>query len=87
MKTLNWREALPRMVADLIIVHASMAGALVASVIYRTALGYGASLSITQLSSGCFLPSSRWFFGSTVSTRTREATPAGTRCGSYSEVC
>jgi len=39
MNKLEWQEALPRMVADFIIVHMSMIGALAISVVYRTARG------------------------------------------------
>jgi nucleoside-diphosphate-sugar epimerase len=42
MNKLNWREALPRIVADFLIVHISMVGAFAASVMYRTAYGHGA---------------------------------------------
>jgi len=40
MKDLKWREALPRMAADFIIVHLSMIGALAISVVYQTASGH-----------------------------------------------
>src|ERR1035438_9883579 len=39
----NWKEALPRIFADFVIVHLSMIGALAVSVVYRTAYGTGAS--------------------------------------------
>jgi len=41
MKKFNWKEGLPRILADFLIVHASMAAALLISVAYRTALGHG----------------------------------------------
>ncbi len=41
MNKLKWQEAIPRIIADFIIVHLSMIGALGASVLYRTALGNG----------------------------------------------
>jgi nucleoside-diphosphate-sugar epimerase len=39
IKDLKWREALPRMAADLVIVHLSMIAALAVSVVYRSADG------------------------------------------------
>jgi nucleoside-diphosphate-sugar epimerase len=39
IKDLKWREALPRMAADFIIVHLSMIAALTIAVVYRTAHG------------------------------------------------
>ncbi|MGP8246940.1 MAG: NAD-dependent epimerase/dehydratase family protein [Bryobacteraceae bacterium] len=42
MKDLKWKEALPRAAADFLIVQASMVGALLISVAYRTELGHGA---------------------------------------------
>lgn len=39
MNKLNWREALPRMVADFIIIHVSMIAALAISLVYRAGLG------------------------------------------------
>jgi nucleoside-diphosphate-sugar epimerase len=41
MEQLKWREALPRILADFIVVHISMIGALAASVMYGTARGHG----------------------------------------------
>ena len=38
-QNLKWREALPRMVADFLIVHASMIAALAVSVVYQTGAG------------------------------------------------
>jgi len=42
MNKFKWKEALPRIAADFLIVQASMVGALLISVTYRTALGHGA---------------------------------------------
>jgi nucleoside-diphosphate-sugar epimerase len=42
MKELKWKEALPRIVADFLTVQASMVGALLISVTYRTGLGHAA---------------------------------------------
>ena len=42
MNKFKWKEALPRVAADFLIVQASMVGALLISVTYRTALGHGA---------------------------------------------
>ncbi len=39
IRDLKWREALPRMAADFVIVHLSMIGALAISVVYQTAHG------------------------------------------------
>ena len=36
----GWREAIPRMVADFLIVHFSMIAALSLSVVYQTAAGH-----------------------------------------------
>ena len=41
MNNFKWREALPRIAADFLIVHASMVAALLLSVLYRTAIGHG----------------------------------------------
>jgi len=41
MSELKWREAVPRIVADFVIVQLSMIGALAVSVVYQTALGNG----------------------------------------------
>lgn len=41
MKNPKWKDALPRIAADFLIVHASMIGALLVSVLYRTAIGHG----------------------------------------------
>jgi nucleoside-diphosphate-sugar epimerase len=41
MSNFKWKEALPRIAADFVIVHASMVGALLVSVLYRTAIGHG----------------------------------------------
>jgi nucleoside-diphosphate-sugar epimerase len=41
MNKLKWKEVLPRIAADFLIVHASMVGALLVSVLYRTAIGHG----------------------------------------------
>lgn len=41
MTNLKWREAVPRILADFLAVHASMLLALAISVTYRTALGHG----------------------------------------------
>jgi nucleoside-diphosphate-sugar epimerase len=41
LENLKWREALPRLAADFLMVHLSMIGALAVSVLYRTARGHG----------------------------------------------
>ena len=41
MKDIKWKEVTQRLVADFVIIHASMMGALLISVAYRTALGHG----------------------------------------------
>jgi len=41
MSELKWREAVPRIIADFVIVQLSMIGALAVSVVYQTALGHG----------------------------------------------
>jgi len=41
LRNLKWKEAIPRIVADFLTVHASMLMALAVSVTYRTALGNG----------------------------------------------
>src|ERR1035438_9906147 len=41
MKNLKWKDTLLRVAADFLIVHASMIGALLVSVLYRTAIGHG----------------------------------------------
>jgi nucleoside-diphosphate-sugar epimerase len=46
MKDLNWKDALPRVVVDFLIVQASMVGALLISVTYRTSLGHGTEARI-----------------------------------------
>jgi nucleoside-diphosphate-sugar epimerase len=46
MKTFEWKQVPPRILADFLIVHASMVGALLISVAYRTALGHGAEASV-----------------------------------------
>jgi nucleoside-diphosphate-sugar epimerase len=50
MNKLKWHEALPRIVADFIIVHLSMIGALGGSVMYQTALGNGAGAEVLTIS-------------------------------------
>ena len=42
LRNLKWRQALPRVLADYLTVHASMLLALAISILYRTALGHGA---------------------------------------------
>ena len=39
LRTFRWREAVPRMIADFLIVHFSMIAALAMSVVYQTGLG------------------------------------------------
>jgi nucleoside-diphosphate-sugar epimerase len=46
MNSFKWKQALPRILADFLIVHASMVGALLISVAYRTALGHGAEARV-----------------------------------------
>jgi len=41
MNNFKWKEVLPRVAADFLIVHASMFGSLLVSVLYRTAIGHG----------------------------------------------
>jgi len=50
IRDFNYMEAIPRMAADLVMLHASMLAALATSVVYRAALGNG--LGATQLASG-----------------------------------
>ncbi|MGD0778800.1 MAG: NAD-dependent epimerase/dehydratase family protein [Candidatus Solibacter sp.] len=50
MNKLKWQETLPRIVADFIIVHLSMIGALGASVVYQIALGNGGGAKVLTTS-------------------------------------
>jgi nucleoside-diphosphate-sugar epimerase len=50
MNKLKWQEALLRLVADFIVVHLSMIGALGASVVYQTALGNGGGAKVLTIS-------------------------------------
>jgi hypothetical protein len=39
--SLNWQSAIPRLIADFLVVHSSMIVALAISVVYQTAMGDG----------------------------------------------
>lgn len=57
---LKWREAMPRLAADFLMVHLSMIGALAVSVVYRTARGHGVQAEVLVSEFGHYYATFFW---------------------------